>query len=394
MSVFDPFVDVVSKAGDVVTSVIDNTPGFSEVKKFLVKNPLIGTIVMTAVGSALFSSLANVALPSVDGMRTVGPQIASVMFAVPGMVVKDQDFITAYAGEVTARTIATAAYFATGPGAAALSAKISALTNTAISAITQSTLTAAAYEETERLIIRPLRQLVENSGFKEEIDRALNSALKKVGGQLKALAGRTGREALRQAGVTAEGIAQKYGVRPDVAALGINAIAGVNIYSAGDPAFADYDVLGNPKPGTTGLPGAPLPNVELAQLQENLRTLGYKGIGGALGIGSEDALPIVAAVRDFQTKNGLPVTGKADARTRQLLQTAVGLPRVAAAVRAAPQPAISRELQAVRAGIAPQGILAQLVTFAALTSPAWFTLLILPRLRNSRTRASPRRGRR
>ena len=397
MSILDPFVDVVEKAADVVTSVIDRTPGFSELKKKITENPVIGSIVMTAVGSALFSSLSAVALPSVSGMQTVGPQIASVAFAVPGMVLKDQDFITAYVGDVAARTVATAAYFATGPGAVALSAKISAATNTAISAITGSALQSAAYEEAQRLIVEPLRQLVENSGFKDEIDRALRSALAKFGGKLKDLAGRTGREALRQAGVTAEGIARKYGVRPDVAALGINAIAGVNIYSAGDPAYADYDVLGNPKPGTTDRPGAPLPNVELAILQEALRTLGYTR-GGQLGVGSENDPGIVAGIRSFQTKAGLPVTGKADAKTRQLLQTAMRLPRVAAEVRAAPKPTLSRELQAVRAGTAsaPQPFLSQLVTFAVLTSPVWFTFLVLPRLRKrarSRTTRAVRRRR-
>lgn len=397
MSILDPFIDVVEKAADIATSVIDRTPGFSELKKFLVENPVIGQVVFTAIGSSLASSLANVALPSVSGMQTIGPVIGSVVFAVPGMVFKDQDFITAYVTDLTARTIATAAYFATGPGAVALSAKISAGTSSVISSVIgQTPLQTAAYQEAQRLITEPLTRLVKDSGFYQEIERALREAQAKLGRELKGASSETAKELMRQSGITPDAIARKYNVRPDVAALAINAITGTRIYSAGDPVYADFDVLGNPKPGTTNLPGAPLPNVELAELQANLRTLGYR-VYGALGVGAENEPTVVAAVSDFQRKNDLPVTGTADVRTRRLLSTAVNLPRLAAEVRAAPRPTLSRELQAVRAGALPaarQGFLPQLVTLAVLTSPAWFAFLVLPRLRARSARPQLRSAKR
>ena len=374
MSIFDPFVDVVEKSADIVTSVLDRTPGYKDVKKFLfVENPAFGAILMTALGSALASSLANVAIPSVSGMQTVGPMIATVAFAVPGMVFKGESFTKAYVSDLTARTTALIAYVARQKGSEV------------------SEQLPQATEEARRQFTEPLIQLVKDSGLQAEINQTLSAFARQLGKNASELTQNEARAALERAGLDPLKLAARKRVRPDVAALGINGIAGLNIYSAGDPSYADYDVLGNPKPGTTDRPGAPLPNVELAQLQENLRTLGYP-VGGALGVGSENAPSIVAAVRDFQTKNGLPVTGKADARTRQLLQTGAGLPRVAAQVRAAPRPMLSRELQAVRAGtaFASQPFLPQLVTFAVLTSPAWFTILALPRLR-ARARATRRR---
>ena len=374
MSIFDPFVDVVTKAADVVTSVIDRTPGFGEVKKFFVENPVVGQIVFTALGTALVSSLANVAIPSVSGMQTVGPVIASVAFAVPGMVFKGESFTKAYVSDVTARTTALIAYVARQKGGE-IAEKLPAAT-----------------EEAKRQFTEPLIQFVKDSGLQAEINRTLSDFARHLGKNVSQLTVNEAKAALDRAGLSPAKLAARKGVRQDVAALGINGIAGLTIYSAGDPSYADYDVMGNPKPGVLDLPGAPLPNVELAQLQENLRTLGYAGVAGALGVGSENAPAIVAAVRDFQAKNDLGVTGKADARTRQLLQTAAGLPRVAAEVRAAPRPVISRELQAIRARgtSASRGFLPQLVTFAFLTSPAWFTLLILPRLR-ARTGSARRR---
>ena len=365
MSIFDPFVDVAAKTVDVVTSVIDRTPGFSDVKKFFVENPVVGQIVFTAMGTALMSSFANVAIPSVSGMQTVGPVIASVAFAVPGMAFKGESFTKAYVTDLTARTTALIAYFAQQK-AGQVAEKLPAAT-----------------EEARKQFTEPLTRFVKDSGLQAEINRTLSDfARQQLGKDPSQLTPNEAKAALDRAGLDPVKLAARKGVRPDVAALGINGIAGVNIYSAGDPAYADYDVLGNAKPGTTERPGAPLPNVVLAQLQENLRTLGYRVVG-ALGVGSENDPTIVASVRDFQAKNALPVTGTADAQTRQLLQTAVGLPRVAAEVRAAPQPTFSRELQAARAGVAaaPQPLLPQLVTFAILTSPAWFAFLVLPRLR-------------
>ena len=378
--ILDPFIDVVEKSADIVTSVIDRTPGFAEVKRFLVENPVVGQIVFTAIGSSLAANLANVALPSVSGMQTIGPVIGSVAFAVPGMVFKDQDFITAYVSDLTARTIATAAYFATGPGAAALSAKISTATSSVVSSfIGQTPLQMAAYQEAQRLITEPLTRLVKDSGFYQEIQRALQEAQAKLGRELKSASSDTAKDLMRQSGITPEAIARKYNVRPDVAALAINGITGVRIYSAGDPAYADFDVFGNPKAGTTGIPGAPIPDVDFAIVQDVLARLGYR-LTGPLGVGSPNDPRIVAAVSDFQSKNQLPVTGKADARTLQLMRTAINLPRVAAEVRAAPRPTLSRELRAAR-GEPTQGVLSQLGTLAILTSPAWFAFLVLPRLR-------------
>lgn len=435
MSIFDPFVDVIAKTTDVVTSVIDRTPGFSELKKLLVEYPLVGGVILTALGSSLASSFANVVLPSVDGMRRVGPMIASVAFAVPGMVVKDQSFIDAYVSELTSRTVATAAYLATGPGAAALTAQLSAASGTAVSAIGKSALESAAYAETQRLIVQPLTKLVMDSGFKADIDRAINKAFTTLGATIKDLGGVSGRELMRKSGITPEDVAKRYSVRPDVAALAINGIAGADIYNVGDPTYADYDVLGDPKSGVSGPSGAPIPNVALAQLQENLRTVGYT-VNAALGVGREDDPKLVVSIRDFQQKSGLPVTGKADPKTRQMLQTAAGLPRVAAEVRAAPNSSLSRDLQNVRssstaeediydqliaryrydpqmagpvqdwerlrkeavrkrvaamtalaaAPVAPQAFLPQLLTFSILTSPLWFTFLVLPRIQTFRAR--------
>lgn len=376
MSLLDPFIDVAEKAADIVTSVIDRTPGLSHLKQFLVENPALASVVFTALGSALASSLANVAIPSVSGMQTVGPVIASVAFAVPGMAFKGQNFTTAYVEDLTARVTALIAYFARQKGGQ-IAEKIPAAT-----------------EEAKKQFTEPLTRLVKDSGLEAEVNRALSDfARAQLGGKdITKLSPSEAKAALDRAGLDPLKLAARKGVRPDVAALGLNALSGIQVYSAGDPAYADFDITGAPRPGVIGMEGAPLPDVELAQLQENLRALGYR-VYAALGVGSENEPTVVAAVTDFQRKNDLPITGKADARTRRLLTTAVNLPRVVAEVRAAPRPTLSRELQSVRAGGAsPQGFLPQLATFVVLTSPALFTFLVLPRLRaRSQRRAAKRR---
>lgn len=376
MSIFDPFVDVIEGAADIASSVIDRVPGLSHLKKFLVENPVIGSIVFTAMGSALFAGIANTSIPAVSGMQTVGPQIASVAFAVPGMVFKGQGFIKAYTEDLTARVSALVAYFAR-KGGGEVSDKLP-----------------AASEEAKKQFSEPLEKMLKDSGLEAEVKKALYdfSQQQLNGKDITKLSPNEVKAALDKAGLDPVKLAARKGVRPDVAATSLNAWTGISAYSAGDPSYAEFDVIGNPKQSLAPA-GAPLPNVDLAQLQENLRTLGYK-VYGALGVGTENDPTIIAAVKDFQSKNDLPPTGQADARTRALLATAVKLPRVAAEIRTAPKPTLSPEVRNALAGIrtpsasggATQGFLPQLATFAVLTSPAWFTFLVLPRLRTLRAR--------
>lgn len=98
---------VVDAASDVASSIVENIPGGSELAgalSDLAKGPLrdfantaVGRVVLQAVASTFYGSVA----------WTLGPQLASVAFAVPGLAAGD-DFTTAYLQGVKTRAEQTA----------------------------------------------------------------------------------------------------------------------------------------------------------------------------------------------------------------------------------------------------------------------------------------------
>jgi len=70
-----------------------------------------GQVILVGITNAmLFPGVANLAIPSASGMQFVGPQVASLVWAIPGMVAGDS-FVDAYAKEVTWRTAYIAQLF-------------------------------------------------------------------------------------------------------------------------------------------------------------------------------------------------------------------------------------------------------------------------------------------
>ena len=403
-------IPILSDAFDALTSVVDRIPGSGWVKgavksghTWIVQaakdQPVLAGVVFTALGTQLASQLAQVAIPSVSGMQTVGPVIASVAFAVPGMAFKGESFTKAYVSDLSARVTALIAYVAKQKGGEA-AAKLPEAT-----------------AETQKILTEPLIQFVKDSGLQGEINRALSDFARQLQKEASQLTSSEAKIALERAGLDPVKLAARKGVRPDVAALGINALAGNRIYRVADPTpfngvvTEDFDITGRPVQTPAAFDG------DVAEQQQKLQRLGFLSTGTFVpGVLGERPSPTRDALRKFQEARGLRHTGDLDADTRAALDAALRPPpepscaELADAIQRVTQmgqaPVIinalksryrnqscAERIQASATPVSvPQPLLPQLLTFAVLTSPAWFTFLVLPRVR-ARMRARTARRR-
>jgi hypothetical protein len=82
-----------------------------------------GQIILAGITNAmLFPGIANLAIPSASGMQFVGPQVASLVWAIPGMAAGDS-FADSYAKEVTWRTVYITQIFGLGQEGKAIAQK-------------------------------------------------------------------------------------------------------------------------------------------------------------------------------------------------------------------------------------------------------------------------------
>lgn len=156
-----------------------------------------GQIALIAISNALlFPAVANIPIPSVSGQQFVGPQIASVVWAIPGVAAGDP-FIETYAHEVTTRGLEILAYF--GGEAAGQAAK------------------------------------QEVSKFTSGISKAINDAgLRDALAKFKATFGQRAEDEIRQRlkdqGLDPESVAKRYWVRYDSAAEATQGLFGRRVY--------------------------------------------------------------------------------------------------------------------------------------------------------------------
>lgn len=120
MSIFDPLTNAISDVGDFVSNnipggnwVVDAiNSGADEIKT--IASTTAGKVILVGITNALlFPAVAGVAIPSVSGMQTLGPQIASVVWAIPD-VAAGGDFLESYAAEVAWRTQYLITFFSLG----------------------------------------------------------------------------------------------------------------------------------------------------------------------------------------------------------------------------------------------------------------------------------------
>lgn len=202
---------------DFLGDIFDEIPGSDWIKSAaesgagfigdFAKTP-VGFFTLQVISNNLYGPIANTSLGAVSGMQTVGPQIASVIWAMPGMAA-GEPFTEAYIKEFIERVVGLIEYFGGK----------------------------RAGEVVDRELSAPLKKLVaENPNFKDLITRAKDEA---------ARLGLPARHALEQMGLTPDKLAERFHVRPDVAALGINAYFHDFVYDVGDPATSEFDFSGN-----------------------------------------------------------------------------------------------------------------------------------------------------
>lgn len=105
--------DTISDVGDWFKGAFQSIPGSEWVEGavnsgagFLkdIANDSTGRLILVGITNAmLFPAVAGIAIPSVSGMQTIGPQIASVVWVVPNLAAGD-GFVESYAAEITWRT--------------------------------------------------------------------------------------------------------------------------------------------------------------------------------------------------------------------------------------------------------------------------------------------------
>lgn len=375
MSVFDDL-------GDVVTSIFDRVPGSDWIQKAVsdgadwlgkgAKTPF-GFWALQVITNNLYGPLAatTITLPAVGAASgvslTVGPQLASAIFAVPGMIA-GESFTEAYVKEMVNRVVELIEYFAqkgagdavragTKPAADAAIAQAKAASDSAVKAFT---------DQVARLSTDPnLRDVV------AKLERDLGVKV----GQLSREALRAG---LDKIGFSPEQIAAKLHVRADAAGAALNGILHRPVYAT----TTEYDdATGAPKvPGAPDVIGAPIPSLELAFAQKRLSLLHLGGGLDALGVGGPAT---TNAIRTFQASHGLPPTGTADATTNQALQSAIDAAKTVVPFSEVQRIAATRGIAvndngAVRPSV--RSILVGLFQVTLITSPVWFTWFVLPKL--------------
>ena len=227
-------MSILDTLGSAVSSVLDAIPGSSWVKDAInsgqtflgniAKNPAGATILAvlgTGFVTQLGASLAAVSIPSVSGAQTVGPQIASVVFAIPGMAIRKQDFVSAYTQEFVNRVTGLVAFFAGPEG--------------------QDTLNDLS-KSLDDAFFTPLKKLLSDSTFVNAVSQSV------------ATASPSARATLHQAGLDPVAQAAKRNIRPDVVATAINGVTGQVIYKVGTPGlpFSEFNADGSPNADYNG----------------------------------------------------------------------------------------------------------------------------------------------
>jgi hypothetical protein len=201
-------------AGDVLTSILDRLPGSKWVKDAVNAGAgWIGDFAKTPLGFWTLQVITNNLYgPLASQTGTYGPQIASVVWAVPGLA-KGDSFSEAYVTEWVNRAVGVAQFFA-GKGVGDVVAQLGG----------------------------QVTGLLANPDFKQLFD------------QFKAqFPGQVTRQLLVQAHLTPEEISKKFNVRPDAAATAINAQLKTKLYNVGAPqeGLSEFDANGIPFHPTT-----------------------------------------------------------------------------------------------------------------------------------------------
>lgn len=301
---------IFDDALDVVTSVFDRVPGSEWIKGAVssgatwlgdfAKTPL-GFFTLQVISNNLYGPIANTSLGAVSGMQTIGPQIASVVWALPGMIA-GEPFTEAYIKELIDRVVGLLEWFAGKQAGAYVDQQFS----------------------------EPLKRLSNDPNFKDLISQ-VKTQLPKI----------ATRKALEQLHLTPDDIAARFKVRPDVAALALNAFFHEHVYSVGNPNQSEFDANGNMRNAFVETPEVPLTPTP-----------------------STGPSPFGVKPPNAGTSLPKPSGGQRDALTRVY-----------------PKFYEKGKPYLQFASLNPTGgIGVQILTAALLTSPFWFPVFVLPRI--------------
>jgi hypothetical protein len=220
----------VDEALDVVSSVFDRVPGADWIKQAvnngatflgdMAKSPTGQFILAAITNTYFFPGIANLAIPgSISGMQVIGPQVASLVWAIPGMA-KGDSFTKAYIEELTTRVIKLVQYFVAiaSDKAADYLKGISADWLGSVDRMVQDAGLQQAVAEINRFVgSQGFRSMIESIEKDPDFQNAVIRA-KKIGiGNIPL------RQALRMNSLTPHELAAKYKVRADAAAAALNA---------------------------------------------------------------------------------------------------------------------------------------------------------------------------
>lgn len=197
-----------------------------------------GLFVLQVITSGLATTISQVAIPSVSGMQTVGPVLASVVFALPGSVA-GKPFLRAYVEELSTRIVQTGAVLTANP---ALAAGVGASLGATLSPVAGATLSQLEWtKKFQEAFSQQILKLLQNPEFQA----SMNSLAQTLGTSPDR---NTTRRGLRNSNLTAPQTAAKYGVRADAAATAINGSLQTHAYGVGSPEVgsSEFDVYGRP----------------------------------------------------------------------------------------------------------------------------------------------------
>lgn len=247
----------VRSAADIVTSIFDRVPGSEWIKEganqgwtFLsdMARDEKGRFLLQAITvTYLYGPLAGVPLPGAVGQIVVGPIVASLVWALPGMIA-GESFTESYTKELTEKIQGVVSYF--GGKAAG------------------------------DLFANQLKQLISNQEFQ--------NVLSQVKVRFGNVAGDALKRSLQELHLTPQELGEKFNVPDVIAASGINHYFRENIYDIN----TDFDQDGRQTRGTIRpqrpadiyRPDAPIQQIPVAE-QLNKRTLSNALAGGAEGSG-------------------------------------------------------------------------------------------------------------
>lgn len=283
----------VRGAWDVVTSVFDRVPGSDWIKDATRNGTTFladmarddrGRFLLQAITvTYLYGPLAGTPLPGAVGQVVVGPVVASLVWALPGMIA-GESFTEAYTKELAEKIQGLAEYF--------------------------------GGKKAGELFANQLKGLIDNPQFKD--------AMASVRARFGNIAGDAVKRALIELNLTPEQLAKQFNVSPDVAAAAINHFFRENVYDIN----RDYDKEGDP--------------VDPIAKERLQRDLVEANLPAGIQISRHRLLRSVILARD-------PIPTGAGTPTDQ-----------------------------------GRTFFGQLVTAALLTSPLWFSVFVLSRIRNKR----------